>query len=369
MSSLYFGLMSGTSVDGVDVVLVDLSDKKITAIASARFDIPKDLQNTLLSFNTLAENELDNYANSDVALGRLFAKCVNDLLETTPYSSKEITAIGSHGQTIRHYPNSESPTTLQIGDPNIIAELTGITTVADFRRRDMAAGGQGAPLVPAFHVEFFHTPSENRAILNLGGIANLTLLPTDMNQKVIGFDTGPANCLLNDWIKYRKQLDYDDAGQWSASGDMNESLLDICLSDPYFSKLPPKSTGRDYFQLEWLQKSLQKIDSIKDVDVQSTLTELTVQSVANNLRQYAPKTKHLFICGGGVHNQDLLKRLQTCLPEIIIESTSIIGVEPDYVEATAFAWLARQTLNHQTINLSSITGAKHCRILGGIYQA
>lgn len=369
MSNLYIGLMSGTSVDGVDAVLVDLSDEKISPIASARFDIPSGLQNTLLSFNTAAKNELDNYASSDVAVGRLLAKSVNDLLETTPYNNKDISAIGSHGQTIRHYPNSETPTTLQIGDPNIIAELTGITTVADFRRRDMAAGGQGAPLVPAFHAAFFHHPSEDRAILNLGGIANLTLLPADTNQKVIGFDTGPANCLLNDWIKNKKQRDYDDAGQWSASGEVNQPLLNIYLSDPYFAEAPPKSTGRDYFQLEWLKNNLNKIGAINAIDVQSTLAELTIQSVANDLRQYASNTKHLFVCGGGVHNQDLLERLQTCLPGIGIESTSAIGVEPDYVEATAFAWLAKQTLNHQTINLSSITGAKHCRILGGIYQA
>lgn len=369
MSSLYIGLMSGTSVDGIDAVLIDFAEQPIGVITSSHFNIPTDLQETLLAFNTAAKDELDMYASSDVLLGKLFAQCVNDLLNSTPYSAKDVAAIGSHGQTIRHYPNGKTPTTLQIGDPNIIAEITGITTVADFRRRDMAAGGQGAPLVPAFHAEIFHHASEDRAILNLGGIANLTLLPADKNQKVIGFDTGPANCLLNDWIKHCQQRDYDETGHWSGSGNVIQELLDTFLADPYFTLSPPKSTGRDYFQLEWLQKMLQKVGALKDVDVQSTLAELTATSIANDLRKYTPKIKRLFVCGGGIHNQDLLKRLQTCLPDFTIASTTTLGVDPDFVEATAFAWLAKQTLNHRTGNLCSVTGAKHSCILGGIYQA
>ena len=369
MSFLYIGLISGTSVDGIDVVLIDFSGAQTALLASKHVAIPADLQESLLAFNTPADNELEKYARSDVLLGRLFAQSVNTLLETTQYSAKDITAIGSHGQTVRHYPDGATPTSLQIGDPNIIAELTGITTIADFRRRDIAAGGQGAPLVPAFHAEIFHHSEEERAILNLGGIANLTLLPADVEQAVIGFDTGPANCLLNDWIKHCKQVDYDEAGQWAASGVVNQQLLDALSGDPYFALSPPKSTGRDYFQLEWLQQYLRTVPALADVDVQSTLAELTAQSVANDLHKYAAKTKRLFVCGGGIHNQDLYKRLQACLPGISIESTAVLGIEPDYVEATAFAWLAKQTLNHQTGNLCSVTGARRGSILGGIYQA
>ena len=300
MRALYIGLISGTSVDGIDTVLIDFSQQQAELIASANYPMPTDLLEHLLAFNSPASNELVNFARNDVLLGRLFAQCVNTLLATTPYSAKDITAIGSHGQTIRHYPNGETPTSLQIGDPNIIAELTGITTVADFRRRDMAAGGQGAPLVPAFHAEIFRHPNEDRAILNLGGIANLTLLPANERQTVTGFDTGPANCLLNDWIKHRRQLDYDDAGRWAASGRVNQPLLSAFLSDPYFTLAPPKSTGRDYFRLEWIQKYLPIDPALNDADIQSSLAELTIQSVVCDLYQHAPETSRLLICGGGV---------------------------------------------------------------------
>ena len=369
MKELYIGLISGTSVDGIDTALIDFSQPQGKLLAAANHAIPTDLQTRLLAFNKQAEYELDNYAVCDVQLGKLFAQSVLALLATTSYSANDILAIGSHGQTIRHYPGGNTPTTLQIGDPNIIAELTGITTVADFRRRDMAAGGQGAPLVPAFHAEVFRDQHEDRAILNLGGIANLTLLPADPHQAVTGFDTGPANCLLNDWIKHCQQLEYDHAGQWAASGQCQQSLLSSFLSDPYFSATPPKTTGRDYFRLEWIQKYTGDTTTLNAVDIQSSLMELTVQSIANDLRRYAPRTRRLLICGGGIHNQELIKRLQSCLTEIEISSTATFGVDPDFLEATAFAWLARQTLAHKPGSLSSVTGARHGSVLGGIYPA
>ena len=369
MATLYIGLISGTSVDGIDAVLVDFGEQQPQLLATRHIDIPTDLKTKLLAFNSPANNELDNYATCDVQLGRLFAHSVNTLLDATNYAAQDIAAIGSHGQTIRHYPEGATPTTLQIGDPNIIAELTGITTVADFRRRDMAAGGQGAPLVPAFHAEIFSSSTEARAVLNLGGIANLTLLPADNDQAVTGFDTGPANCLLNDWIHDCQQKEYDQDGQWASTGEVNQPLLEAFLADAYFAQSPPKSTGRDYFRLAWIQSYLKDIPILNEMDVQATLATLTAHSVANDLLRYAPQTKRLLICGGGVHNRDLIQRLQTCLPEIIIESTTALGVDPDYVEATAFSWLAKKTLDHQTGSISSVTGARHNCILGGIYQA
>ncbi len=369
MSALYIGLISGTSVDGIDAALIDFSHPQGKLLCSANYAIPSDLQTQLLAFNGQTTHELDNYARCDVRLGRLFAQSVQALLATTSYSASDITAIGSHGQTIRHYPGGDTPTTLQIGDPNIIAELTGITTVADFRRRDMAAGGQGAPLVPAFHAHIFRDQQEDRAILNLGGIANLTLLPAHERQAVTGFDTGPANCLLNDWIKHSRQHEYDEAGQWAASGQCQQTLLSDFLRDPYFSALPPKTTGRDYFRLDWIQRHLNHTKVQDAADVQSSLLELTVQTVANDMRRYAAGTRRLLICGGGVHNRELVKRLQACLSDIDIASTAALGVDPDFVEATAFAWLARQTLAHKPGSLHSVTGARHATVLGGIYPA
>lgn len=369
MSELYIGLISGTSVDGIDAALIDFSQPQGKLLAAINYPVPADLQSQLLAFNTQSDHELDKMTSCDVLLGRLFASSVQSLLETTDYTTKDITAIGSHGQTIRHYPTGDTPTTLQIGDPNIIAELTGITTVADFRRRDMAAGGQGAPLVPAFHAEVFRDAQESRVILNLGGIANVTLLPTDMQQPITGFDTGPANCLLNDWIQYHQDLGFDEDGHWAASGQVQSSLLAAFLTDPYFSLQPPKTTGRDYFRLEWIQQYTEKSEVTNPVDVQATLLELTAQSIANDIHRYAVDTNRLIICGGGVHNLKLLERLKNSLPEINLNSSADFGVDPDFVEATAFAWLARQTLTHKPGSLSSVTGARHARILGGIYQA
>ena len=369
MSSLYIGLMSGTSVDGIDAVLVDFAAQQPRVLAAKHFDIPVELKTQLIAFNSSAHDELAHYAACDVQLGRLFAQSVSSLLASTDYAADDIAAIGSHGQTIRHYPGGQTPTTLQIGDPNIIAEQTGITTVADFRRRDMAAGGQGAPLVPAFHAEIFRHSTETRAVLNLGGIANLTLLPADITQPVTGFDTGPANCLLNDWIHHCQQLDYDHNGQWAAAGCVNDQLLASFLTDDYFSLTPPKSTGRDYFQLSWIQQHVQNFSGLNDADVQATLLALTAQTIAQDVQRYAPQTQRLLVCGGGVHNQTLINRLRNDLPGLVIESTAAHGIDPDYVEATAFAWLAKQTLNKCNGNIHSVTGAQHDCILGGIYLA
>ncbi|MDZ7661242.1 anhydro-N-acetylmuramic acid kinase [Thiohalophilus sp.] len=366
MTTYYIGLMSGTSMDGIDAALLDFSEHP-RLLAHHSQPLPDVLRQQLYQLQTPGQDELTTVMCLDVELGRLFAEAVRALLEKTGLSANQIAGIGSHGQTLRHYPDGPSPSTLQIGDPNLIAELTGITTVADLRRRDMAAGGQGAPLVPAFHAAMFRHTGRNRAILNIGGIANLTLLPAAADTPITGFDTGPGNGLMDAWIEQHQQQSYDRDGEWAASGHAHPGLLERLLHDPYFARTPPKSTGREYFNLNWLQAALEPFADLAPRDVQATLCELSARSIAEALQATLESVEEVLICGGGIHNRTLYQRLEELLTPARLTSTAEAGLDPDWVEAAAFAWLARETLSGQPGNLPSVTGASHPVVLGGIY--
>lgn len=353
-------------MDGIDAALMDFSDSP-QLLAWHSHPLPEQVRQQLYRLQTPGNDELTATMHLDVVIGRLFAEAVHALLDKAGLKADQISAIGSHGQTLRHYPDGPTPSTLQIGDPNLIAELTGITTVADFRRRDMAAGGQGAPLVPAFHAGVFHHPGRNRAILNIGGIANLTLLPADVSQPVSGFDTGPGNGLMDAWIDQHYQQAFDRDGEWAASGHVHPGLLERLLNDPYFARTPPKSTGREYFNLAWLQPALETFAHLAARDVQATLAELSARSITEALSRGTMEVEDVLVCGGGVHNRHLMQRLEELLIPATVASTAIAGIDPDQVEAAAFAWLARQTLNDEPGNLPSVTGASHPVVLGGIY--
>ncbi len=367
---LFIGLMSGSSLDGIDAVLVRLPETEPPELlACHRRPLPADLRQAMDALTRPGENELARLAAADVRMGRELAAAVRELLAQNDIDAATVQAIGSHGQTLRHWPGGETPTSLQIGDPNLIAERTGITTVADFRRRDMAAGGQGAPLVPAFHAAVFRHPVESRAILNLGGIANLTLLPADPAAPVQGFDSGPGNALMDAWIARHQNRPHDAEGRWAASGRVHADLLAALLADPYFGAPPPKSTGRDHFHLDWAARQWPKLDALPPADVMATFLELTAVSIRDALLAHAPDAGRLLICGGGVHNARLLQRLQALLPDLPVESTARHGLAPDWVEAVAFAWLARQALAGRPGNLPSVTGAGRAVILGTIHPA
>jgi len=288
------------------------------------------------------------------------------LLAKADIPASSINAIGSHGQTIYHAPDIRFPFSLQIGDPNIITELTGITTVADFRRRDIAAKGQGAPLVPAFHQAVFHHPNEHRCIVNIGGIANITVLPKQQSAEVIGFDTGPGNTLMDLWIKLHQNQSYDKSGAWAKTGNIDHGLVALLKQDAYFNAAPPKSTGKEYFSLPWIYQYFDAF-SYKAEDIQASLCFLTAITICDAIKKHAPATEHILICGGGIHNEYLLELIQQNI-ECPVESTEPYGLHPDHVEAVAFAWLARQTMNNLPGNLKEVTGAIDSVILGGIYQ-
>lgn len=364
MRQLYIGLISGTSMDAVDAVLVDYSDPQPILLASHSQAYPKDLYQEVLQLCSPGHNEIYRLGAVDVEVGRLFAETANQLLAKTTVSATQIKAIGSHGQTIRHHPYGEIPFTLQIGDPNTIAELTGITTIADFRRRDMAKGGQGAPLAPAFHYHFLGGSNEDRIVLNIGGIANITWLPADKKLSVIGFDTGPGNTLMDAWVKKNKDQAYDEAGVWAASGIINEELLTKFLLDSYFSLPYPKSTGKEYFNLKWLENFITFSDQPENI--QATLCELTAISIAAATKKLMTTGKVL-VCGGGMQNSFLIQRLNVHCPQFSIESTETYGIDPQWVEAMAFAWLAKQTLEQKPGNMPEVTGARGNSVLGGIY--
>ncbi len=369
MSELYIGLMSGTSMDAVDAALVDFT-QGMRLVGTHSISLPDDLKARLIALSLPGPDEIERLGRTDVELGQLFAKAVHGVLESSEHHAAEIRAIGSHGQTIRHRPQGDMPFTLQISDPNTIAENTGITVIADFRRRDMAAGGQGAPLVPAFHASVFGHESRHRIVLNLGGIANITVLPGGQQEKAYGFDTGPANTLMDAWSQFRRGIAYDAGGEWAASGDVNAALLQTLLAHPYFSRSAPKSTGREDFNLAWLEGALAaQPEHIADVDVQATLLELTANSIALAIQKAGLSRGELLLCGGGAFNNALWHRLQALLHNWTLQSTADFGLAPGWVEAAAFAWLARQTLLGQPGNLPAVTGADGPRILGGIYPA
>jgi len=371
MNELYIGLMSGTSADGIDAALVDFSQYSPQMIATHYMPYTDVLRQKILALCQEGDDEIKRLGELDIVLGKTFAQAVNDLLMSQKLSANCIKAIGSHGQTIRHHPRALCPFTLQIGDPNIIAAETGITTVADFRRKDIATGGQGAPLVPAFHQEILRSEKEHRAIVNIGGIANISLLMRDCSaNNIIGFDTGPGNVLMDAWMQLHHHQTRDENGAWAAQGTLQPDLLEALLADPYFQLAPPKSSGREYFNLAWLQTKLRAMDkTFLPIDVQRTLAELTAVSILNSIREYF-SAGEMLICGGGVHNIFLMSRLrELAQPHLSVHSTEKYDLHPDWVEAVAFAWLAKQTLNRKSGNLPSVTGATKPSILGGIYFA
>jgi anhydro-N-acetylmuramic acid kinase len=371
VSKLYIGLMSGTSLDGVDGVLADFTSNPLTVLAHASAPLTPDLTQELLALNSPGANELHRSALAANALMRIYAQVVAQLLEKSGASKATVIAIGAHGQTVRHRPQSFDGTgyTLQLNNAALLAELTGITVVADFRSRDVAAGGQGAPLVPAFHRSIFGRPGEAVATLNIGGISNLTVLGPAMADDVLGFDCGPGNALMDAWCRRHLGHAFDADGAWAAAGTISTELLAILLAEPYFTLAAPKSTGRDLFNFEWLAAKLENFKSLAPQDVQATLTELTASSCAASVRRYGKESKELIVCGGGAFNRHLMHLLQKHLPEMPVTSSQAHGLPPLQVEAAAFAWLARQAMLRQTGSLKKVTGAKGARILGAIYPA
>jgi anhydro-N-acetylmuramic acid kinase len=367
MTDFYIGLMSGTSADGIDAALVDFSQSQPRVVATHYTAYSQPLREKILALCQQGNDEIQRMGELDVILGKEFAVAANTLLKQQSLTSSDIKAIGSHGQTIRHAPHDPHAFTLQIGDPNTIAANTGITTVADFRRKDIAVGGQGAPLVPAFHQQIFSSNEMNRAVVNIGGIANVTLLSQTKPDTIIGFDTGPGNVLLDAWIHTHQKQQHDEKGAWSAQGKIHTALLESLLADAYFKLTPPKSTGREYFHLNWLQQHLNAFSPAIDLaDVQATLVELTARTIVSAIQSYFSQGE-ILVCGGGTHNDFLMQRLNALAPHFSVATTQKYGVHPDWVEAIAFAWLAKQTLNHQPGNLPLVTGAKSATILGGIY--
>lgn len=368
MSDLYIGLMSGTSMDAADAALVDFSTGEPKLIATHRTPLTAELRAALLALCVPGPNEIERMAELDARLGGLFAEAALALLKQSGVSAMDVQAIGSHGQTVRHQPSGPHPFSLQIGNPALIAQRTGITTVADFRRADIAAGGQGAPLVPAFHNAVFRSAEHDRVIVNIGGMANITILPKDIKQPVTGFDTGPGNVLLDVWAERHLGKHMDEDGRFAATGKMHEGLLASLLSDSYFALTPPKSTGREHFNIAWLDAALQEHADISAQDVQATLCELTAASIAVAIQKHAPTTNEVLICGGGARNMHLMQRLRACLSQCSVESIEKYDISPDWVEAMAFAWLAKQTLEGKPGNLPSVTGGKRAVILGSIYS-
>lgn len=364
--------MSGTSLDGVDGVIYDFDAQaaKVTAFASVPF--PAALRSELLALNSASDNELHRAALAANALTRVYAQVVSQLLVQTNLKSTDICAIGAHGQTVRHRPGEFDGMgyTLQLNNPALLAELTQIDVVADFRSRDVAAGGQGAPLVPAFHQDVFANPkdaSDAVAVLNIGGISNLSVL--GKVAPVLGFDCGPGNALMDYWCHFHTGQLFDADGAWAASGVVNEPLLNKLMAEPYITKTPPKSTGRDLFNATWLKLQMLSFGDIAGKDVQATLTEFTAHACAKNTISYANNSKTLIVCGGGALNKYLMQRLQAALPRMRVVSSEALGLPPLQVEAAAFAWLARKATRRETASFKSVTGAQGSRVLGAIYPA
>lgn len=366
----YLGLMSGTSMDGLDVVLVDFSGSAPELIAHSHTPIPAPLAQRLHRLCQPATNEIHQLAEADQLFAEFCATAVQQLLTICAVEPTRIRAIGSHGQTIRHHPEGHPAYTIQLGDPNTLAVQTGIPVVADFRRKDMALGGQGAPLVPAFHHAMFRLPEVPRVIVNLGGIANITWLPGSSEQ-VLGFDTGPANTLLDQWYRHchpKAAESYDRDGQFAAQGQVHESLLAQWLAFDYFRQPPPKSTGRDDFNLAWLHQLSGDLNAYAPADIQATLVELTARTVIDAMQRWLPHPPHeVFVAGGGVANPVLQATFKRLAPALGWHSTDTLGVDPQHVEAMAFAWLARCFMTRQPGNLPAVTGASRPAILGGLY--
>ncbi len=363
-SGRYIGVMSGTSLDGVDVVLAAIDDRMVAQQASYLHPVPAAIKQAVLGMCQGQAVTLAQVGELDAKLGNLFAEAVLGMLAKAGIEPEEVTAIGCHGQTVWHQPKGETPFSMQLGDNNRIAAMTGITTIGDFRRRDMAWGGQGAPLVPAFHQALLAHPTEQRMILNIGGIANLSLLLP--GQPIRGYDTGPGNMLMDAWISQHQSLPYDKDAEFACQGRVDLTLLQHMLSDPYFAEPAPKSTGREYFNLAWLEKQLASVQPLLAADVQATLAELTATTIADQV-QLAGGCDRLLVCGGGARNPLVMARLSAMLAGTEVSTTDAFGVSGDDMEALAFAWLAFRTLSGQPGNLPSVTGASRETVLGAIY--
>jgi len=363
-SDLFVGLMSGTSLDGIDCALSDLSGRP-TLVAKRFVPYSAELREALIELSRSGHDELERAARIGIDLSTRYAAAVNELLGEARVDPARIAAIGCHGQTVRHRP--EQGFTIQLVNPALLAERTGITVVADFRSRDLAAGGQGAPLVPAFHAACFQSSSRHRVVVNLGGIANLSDLPVPKTGKVRGFDTGPGNILLDAWSGRHLGIDYDDDGALAAAGSVISDLLTRMLADEYFERPPPKSTGRERFNTDWLDAA--GADRYPVADVQATLAELTARTIADGIDRWCADAEEVFASGGGAHNTDLMRRLRARLGLRTLATTDTLGIPADWVEAIAFAWLARQTLLNAPGNLPEVTGAAGSRVLGAIYPA
>jgi anhydro-N-acetylmuramic acid kinase len=368
--SLFIGLMSGTSLDGVDGVLASfVHNEPIRTLATAYLPFPSELRDEFMALQSPGENEIHREALAANGLARHYAACVTQLLSQAGIGPEAVTAIGAHGQTVRHRP--ELGYTRQTGNAALLAELTSIDVVTDFRGRDVAAGGQGAPLVPAFHQAIFGKSDECRVVANIGGIGNISVL--DRDEKVIGFDTGPGNVLMDLWISRHQGKPYDADGAWGASGQVIPLLLDALLDEPFLKLPPPKSTGRDLFHADWLAGKLGSVSHAAPADVQATLTQFTAATLADAIRTWAPHASAVYVCGGGAYNSHLMRSLQEALlahtHQAAVRSTATLGVSPNHVEALAFAWLAHRHVERQPGNLPSVTAAKGLRMLGALYPA
>ncbi len=364
---LYIGLMSGTSLDGVDGVLVEINDGGMQTLAHAHRAYDAPLRNELMALNSPGLNELHRAALAGNAVARIYAAVVADVLKASGRNATAVTALGAHGQTVRHRPGEFDGTgyTTQLLNSALLAELAGIDVVADLRSRDVAAGGQGAPLAPGLHAAMFAQAGQERGVLNLGGIANLSHLGAD--GSVLGFDTGPANALLDGWCERHRHQPFDADGAWAASGRVVDALLNDLLAEPFFQQSPPKSTGRDLFNLAWLDRHLARHPKVAPQDAQATLVALTVYSVVRAVHAHAPRLQSLYVCGGGARNAHLMQGLAQALPGVQVTTTARLGVPVDQVEAVAFAWLAHRMVTRQPGNLPAVTGARAPRVLGALY--
>ena len=355
-------------MDGVDAALLDIEDDAFSLVATRAHPFPLTLRDDLTRLVTARRPSARLVWQLDQQMGELFSEAAIALVDEAGASAGEIRAIGSHGQTIAHHPRVRLPHTIQIGDPNIIAERTRITTVADFRRRDVAAGGEGAPLACGFHLAAMSRPDAERAVLNIGGIANISVLPAAGD--VTGFDSGPGNTLMDRWTERHLGRGMDRDGAWASRGEVDETLLARLCSDPYFSKPPPKSTGREHFNLRWLERHLRDDGRpLAPEDVQSTLCALSATTIGRGIEKFARASNEVLVCGGGAHNPALMAALRRRLEPRAVETTDVVGIDPDWVEASAFAWLARQTLAGLPGNLPSVTGARRPVVLGAIHPA
>jgi len=361
MSELYIGVMSGTSLDGIDITLCEIKSDSFELLYSQEYPFDKELKTDILT--AIDGNiTLKKLGELDTRLGHLYANAIDTFISAKKIDKKTISAIGLHGQTLWHEPNSDYPFSMQLGNASLITAQTGVSVVSDFRQKDIALGGQGAPFSPAFHQYIFSRLKANTAVLNIGGMANLTII----GEKLSGYDTGCGNVLMDYWISQKKALAYDKDGEWGGSGELNKELLKLMLLDPYFSLEPPKSTGREYFSTRWLDEKLQNFKTLKDEDIQATLLELTAVSCANEVKKSL--TTLLIVCGGGVKNTHLMKRLQEELGDVEVVTSDECGVSSDFMEAMAFAWLAYKRIHKESVKISSVTGASQDSILGALYE-